>query len=261
MVAAVSRWPPLAWIVLAAALLALAAGLLLPPSLRLPVALALALLAAAVTTYATLSPGAGLLVRAWTRAPHGRPEVALTFDDGPDPAATPALLDLLAERGAKATFFVVGERARAHPELVRRIVREGHLVGNHSDRHAAWTNLLGTGALRRELTRCQETLAELTGAAPRYYRPPMGLVSHAVAPACAALGLEVVAWHVRGLDTTGRSVERVVARVLAGVAPGAIVCLHDGGQDPDRVRAITAAALDGLAVRGLRPVRLDELLA
>lgn len=256
-----SRWPPLAWVVLGAALLALAAGLLLPPALRLGAVLALALLAAAATTYATLVPGAGLLVAAWTRAPHGRPEVALTFDDGPDPAATPALLELLAARGAKATFFVVGAQARAHPELVRRIVREGHLVANHSDRHAAWTNLLGVGALRRELTRCQTTLTELAGAPPRYYRPPMGLVSHAVGPACAALGLEVVAWHVRGLDTTRRSVERVVARVLAGLAPGAIVCLHDGGQDPARVRAIASAVLDGLAARGLQPVRLDELLA
>ncbi len=259
MVALVSRPPPLAWgvlLVLAAAA-ALAVAL---PGQRLWVASAAPLALIGGIAWAVVSPASQRLGPAGARAPHDRPEVALTFDDGPDPAATPALLDLLAERGAPATFFLVGERARAHPDLVRRIVAEGHLVANHSDRHALTTNFFGVARLRAELTACQETLTALAGAPPRYYRPPVGLMNHAVAPVCRALGLEVVGWSVRSLDTTRRTVEAVLARVRRGLRPGAIVLLHDGGQEPERARAIAAAVLESAAEAGLEPVRLDRLL-
>lgn len=211
--------------------------------------------------WGTVSLRSGLFGRAWTRGDASEGGVALTYDDGPDPQATPALLDLLQERGVSATFFCVGERARAAPELVLRLRDEGHLIGNHSDRHSPWTNFYPAGQLQRELGSCQQTLTSLTERAPRYYRPPMGLINHAVEPVTRALDLELVGWQVRGLDTTQRSVEAVVERVLDRVQPGGIVLLHDGGQDPERVVAITRGVLDGLATRGLTPVRLDRLLA
>jgi peptidoglycan/xylan/chitin deacetylase (PgdA/CDA1 family) len=253
----VRRIFPLGALHLAAALAVLA----LSEPARAPAWGLLAATFSAVMVWGTVDLRSGVFVRARTRGPRpAQPRVALTFDDGPDPQATPALLDLLAERGVKAAFFLVGERARAQPELVRRIAAEGHLVGNHSDRHGAFTNLYPRARLCRELAACQASLATLSGETPRYYRPPFGLANHAIHGAARLVGLEVVGWEVRGLDTGGRSAEAVVRRVLAGLTPGGIALLHDGGQAPERVRAVVAGVLDGLAARGLEPVRLDALL-
>lgn len=213
-----------------------------------------------VCVWGTVSLGSGIFGRALLRGDPSQRSVALTWDDGPDPRVTPALLDLLQERGVHGTFFFVGDRARAHPELVRRCAREGHGIGNHSDGHAALTNLFLSGRMRRELGACQATLLELTGQAPRFYRPPMGLMNHAVAGAAVANGLRIVGWQVRSLDTTSRSAAEVIARVMTRIQPGGIVLLHDGQQDCERALAIARGLLDGLAAKGLRPVRADRLL-
>lgn len=220
----------------------------------------LAFLYAVVATWGTVSIRSGIFGKAHHTGDPASGRVALTFDDGPDPAATPAILDLLAARGVKATFFCVGERVCAHPEVVTRCQAEGHALANHSHRHRALTNLLFGGGMRREMTACQEALFEVTGERPRYYRPPMGLMNHAVVGAAEAHGLELVGWQARGLDTTARPAAQVVARILRAVKPGGIVLLHDGAQDPTRAVAITAGVLDGLTERGLKPVRVDELL-
>jgi peptidoglycan/xylan/chitin deacetylase (PgdA/CDA1 family) len=213
-----------------------------------------------VGTWGTTRMSSGLFGRAHTRAPAATNKVALTWDDGPDPRSTPPLLDLLKSRGVRGSFFCVGERARTHPEIVRRCQAEGHLLANHSDRHSLLTNFYFGAAMRREMSACQDTLVELGGVAPRYYRPPMGYMNHAVEGAAASLNMELVGWHTRGWDTTGRPVEDIVKGVLDRVEPGAIVLLHDGHQDPDRVVAIACGVLDGLEARGLEPARLDALL-
>ena len=248
------------FVLTAAAVALTAAAAALPPAGRLVAWLVVGAGTTAVWVRAVTTLRSRLLGFAWTEAPAPTREVALTYDDGPDPAATPALLDLLRERGVRATFFLVGARARAHPDLVRRIVAEGHLVGNHSDRHSPATNLWFSARLRRDLAACQQTLTELTGAAPVYFRPPVGLANHATHPVAAALGLQVVGWRVRGLDTPRRPPGAVIRAILARVGGGDVVLLHDGGRAPDSVRAITVGVLDGLAERGLTPVRLDRLL-
>ncbi|RMG16163.1 MAG: polysaccharide deacetylase family protein [Planctomycetota bacterium] len=230
------------------------------PAARAPALLAFACVALGLGVWGTTSLRSGLFVRARCggRADGGR--VALTYDDGPDPRATPALLELLAARGVRATFFCVGERAAAHPELVRRLAAEGHQVENHSQRHSPWTNFYGRARMRAEIEACQRTLGALLGRPPRFYRPPMGLANHALAAAARDAGVEVVGWQARGLDTGVRPPERVVRRIVARLRPGGIALLHDGGVDPERVRAITARLLDELSARGLRPVLLSELL-
>jgi len=232
---------------------------LLPPESRGLAWLALGLVYLGIATYGVASLGSGLFGAAFTRGSGAHPEVALTFDDGPDPRATPALLDLLRSRGVAAAFFCVGERVRAHPATARRAHEEGHLLGNHSDRHSALTNFLPARALERELTRCGRTLEEITGALPRYYRPPFGITSAALDGVARRLGLEVTGWQVRGLDTSGRSPERVAARILEGVRPGGIIVLHDGGRNPASLVEATRRILDGLESKGLAVVRLDRL--
>jgi peptidoglycan/xylan/chitin deacetylase (PgdA/CDA1 family) len=240
---------------------ALALGAWLLPEHRVAVWCSLAAAYLALCTWGTGSIRSGIFGRALSSGDRDSAQVALTFDDGPDPRTTPAILDLLEERGVKATFFCVGDRARAHPDVVKRCHAEGHGIGNHSQRHRALTNFQFGAAMKRELAACQATLAELTGEPPRYYRPPMGLMNHAVVGAVETNGLRLVGWQARGLDTTSRSVEQVTARILADVRPGGILLLHDGEQEPERAVAIATGVLDGLAEKGLEPVRLNELLA
>lgn len=215
----------------------------------------------ALGTWGSISLRSGLWVRAVWRSRSGRPEVALTYDDGPDPESTPALLDLLDERGVRASFFCIGEKVRAHPELMKRMRDAGHVIGNHSERHSFWTNFYGTRRMIEEVRAGQAALRDVLGEEARYYRPPFGHVSHATAPTVRALELELVGWQVRGIDTPTSDPERVAQRVLRGLRPGGIVLLHDGARPAASVVAATAAILDGAESRGLRAVSLDELLA
>ncbi len=222
--------------------------------------LALAATAAAICLWGVLSLRSGILCRARWRGAGTARQVALTYDDGPDPKSTPPLLDLLAERGVRATFFCVGEKVRAHSEVVRRCHAEGHLVANHSDRHSPYTNFLFARRLQSEIEACQAAIEEVIGERPRYYRPPYGLANHALARVARWSSLEVIGWQVRGLDTPKRASDAVALRILRRVRPGGIVLLHDGDRGPERVVASTRAVLDGLEELGLEPVRLDSLL-
>lgn len=226
-----------------------------PWSLGLAAVLCLGLLA-----WASIDVQGGWFCRTLWRGDRAHPRAALTYDDGPDPSSTPLLLDLLRERGVRAAFFVVGERALQHPELVRRIRAEGHLLGNHSQRHSPLINLYSRARLAAELGACQDAIAAAAGERPTWYRPPFGLTNHATGSAARRHGLAVVGWSIRSFDTLPFSVPRVIARVAARLHPGAIVLLHDGGRERERVLAVTRGVLDALAVRGLETVRLDALL-
>lgn len=182
--------------------------------------------------------------------------MALTFDDGPDPQRTPAVLDLLARQGVRATFFVVGARAEVHPELVRRMVAEGHVVGNHSYTHSWRFPLRSLGRTMEELRRTGEVLHRITGRQPRLFRPPFGVTNPTIARAVRRLGLDPVGWSIRSLDTMGQSPERVAARILRRLHPGAVILLHDRCAGSER---LVGLLVEGLRSRGLEPVTLPEL--
>ncbi|HEY3471656.1 MAG TPA: polysaccharide deacetylase family protein [Amycolatopsis sp.] len=172
--------------------------------------------------------------------------VALTFDDGPYPETTPGLLAAL--DGVRATFFLWGEHAAAHPGLVRDIAAAGHEIGNHSWTHPRLTGL-DAGARDQEVRRTQDLLAELTGTRPVLFRPPYGDTDAAVASTIAAHGLTEVLWSVDTRDWDGAAADEIVA-AAAAAEPGGVVLMHEG-------RPATLAAvpriLAGLAARGLRP--------
>jgi peptidoglycan-N-acetylglucosamine deacetylase len=160
--------------------------------------------------------------------------IALTFDDGPDPRYTPQVLRILREHGAKATFFLVGDRAAAAPDLVQAILADGHEVASHSQKHQhAWTLL--PVATWRNVFRAKATLESLTEAAPtgpkiRYYRPPWGAFNWITRIAASFADLKPVLWSVRAKDWyPGEYADDVVRRVVTGAHPGAIVLCHDGG--------------------------------
>jgi peptidoglycan/xylan/chitin deacetylase (PgdA/CDA1 family) len=155
-------------------------------------------------------------------------EIWLTIDDGPHPHDTPALLDLLAEYQAVATFFVKGEQAAQHPELIREIVRRGHLVANHTYSHPSpsfWA--LPKSRLRSEIDDCSEVLRKITGQAPRFFRAVAGMKNFFVHPLLAQRGLRLIGWSARGFDTTSSQVDRVLDRIFHRLKPGGIVLLHE----------------------------------
>lgn len=186
--------------------------------------------------------------------------VALTFDDGPSREYTPAVLDVLAAAGARATFFVVGQRVRRFPDLVRRQLAEGHEVGNHTDGHDDLARLTEEQA-RATIGRAADAVTAAAGVTPRLLRPPFGHLSGAAVAAAGALGVDVALW-TSALDEVSLTPEGNVAAVLDGLRPGGVVLAHDHG---DARRAVGLAALPGLLAglqdAGYATVTVSELLA
>lgn len=187
------------------------------------------------------------------------PDVWLTIDDGPSDD-TLDLLDLLDRHDAKATFFMVGERALARPELVREVLRRGHELGNHSHSHPQarfWA--LGPAQMTREIGHCQQALTAIAGAPPRWYRSVVGMTNPFVGAALKRHGLTRVGWSARGFDGVGCTPQGVLARIAPDLKPGAIVLLHEGAAHGHNL-AIIEGVLQQLQVRGLR-ARLPQRTA
>ena len=182
-----------------------------------------------------------------------RRHVSLTFDDGPHPELTPRVLALLERYQATASFFCVGEKARAHPELVREIARRGHSVENHTYRHSHAFALFSVSLLRREVESAQAVVAAITGRAPQFFRAPVGFRSPLLELVLARVGLRYVSWTRRGFDTAKADPARVLARLTRGLAAGDVLLLHDNL--PGSL-TILPALLEQLAARDLKCVSL-----
>jgi len=225
------RWPAPALVTASIGLHAVAAGtaLLLPELAGW--ALAGVALNHGVLAAAGLWPSSTLLGPNLSRLPEAarrRQAFALTLDDGPDPEVTPAVLDLLAAEGVRATFFCIAERAQAHPALVREMVGRGHSVQNHSHGHRHHFACLGPAAIARELRRAQDVLADITGVLPHCFRAPAGLRNPFLDPQLHDQGLTLVSWTRRGFDTRDDHPARVLARLTDSLGAGDILLLHDG---------------------------------
>ncbi len=183
-------------------------------------------------------------------------QIALTFDDGPDPARTPALLDALAELDVKATFFCVGDRVDAHPSLCARIAREGHEVGNHTYSHR-YLPLTPARSVERELHATDRAIEDATGKIPTLARPPYGGRSPWTVRTFARLAKRLVLWDVNSFDWKGRPPRDVAERVLDRVKPGSIVLFHDTHAE----RTITALRLivPALRARGYELVTVGQV--
>src|SRR5262245_32005053 len=189
---------------------------------------------AGLVTWGVLSPSLEMFAEVLWRGPEGSRGVALTFDDGPHPAFTRAVLEALDRAGAKATFFVLGEKGAREPDLLKEIVARGHLVGVHGDRHDRALSLRSLERVREDLARAVDVVTRATGERPRFYRPPVGQTNPRIAQAARELGLTIVGWSLRGLDGVRADPERVAARVVPRLRDGAIVLLHDAAERDDR---------------------------
>ena len=164
------------------------------------------------------------------RGTPGNEGIALTFDDGPFPASTPILLELLALYRLPATFFVVGEHAAAHPELIAAILDHGHTIGNHSLRHDYLLMLRDYSTLEADIRQTQEILTHM-GIRPLLFRPPIGITSPRLQPALASLELQALTFSCRVFDRGNRKIRKLAARVLKQLRPGDILLLHDNPPD------------------------------
>src|SRR5437660_8266478 len=215
-------------------------------------------------TAAGLWPRSRLLGPNWTRLPAcaGGPAIAITIDDGPDPEVTPRVLALLEAHGARATFFCIGERVARHPGLAREIVRCGHAIENHSQRHLHRFSLLGPRALAQEIGRAQQSIAAATGEVARFFRAPAGLRNPFLEPVLARANLRLVSWTRRGFDPLSGRAQGVLGRLTRGLEARDILLLHDGRSAgtttgtavilevlPPPVAAIAAAGLTPVTLR------------
>jgi peptidoglycan-N-acetylglucosamine deacetylase len=207
--------------------------------------------------------------RAVSRVHTSSPIVALTFDDGPDPDFTPSVLDILGQHDARATFFVIGRNAGRHPALISRMLREGHVVANHSQDHR-WLNELDTGAVRGEVLKAKATLGSVGAPENPLFRPPRGWTSPIVADVVNRAGLRSVFWSDCVEARLRQGVRPAAEALVAQAGPGSIILCHDGGaldgpnpQLIDRSRTVEALPLilEGLRRRGLRCVALADLLS
>lgn len=208
----------------------------------------------------SLPQSQGRAVRAARPADDDRRLVALSFDDGPSRANTVALLEVLAAHAALATFFMVGARALADPDLARAVVAAGHEVGNHSFDHEH-PAALEPNDLERDFARASDALESTTGVRPVLIRPPFGKRARELCAIARSTNERVVLWAVDSGDTAGLAADEVAQEVLKRTRSGDIVLMHDGGAARPATLQATATILESLTARGFRFVTISQLLS
>ncbi len=260
----VSRWPALLRGTAVVHTLAAAGALHWPD--RWPWLMGALVANHSVLVAAGLLPRCGWLGPNLSRLPAesvARREVALTFDDGPDRNSTPEVLKILESRGVRATFFVVGKKVPVSRSLVAEAASSGHRFENHSFRHSPAFFFHPPRALRDELARCQEAVAEATGRVPVWFRAPAGFRGPLLQPALAAERLALASWTRRGFDAFERDPRKVLARLTRALRAGDILLLHDASSATASsgrpvVLEVLPRLLDALEAVGLRAVPLPD---
>lgn len=218
----------------------------------------------ALVTLGVFFPSLQMFGRVLCRGPRGRNQVALTFDDGPHPTTTRKVLRALAGTPHRATFFVLGEKARRHPDVLRDIHEAGHAIGIHGDRHDRLHSFRWPARVHRDIARAQSAVEAAAGVRPRLFRPPIGHTSPTTVRGVRRAGVTLVGWSARGYDgLKRRSPASVLQALERDVQDGAILLLHDAAEHDDFEPASIAALPDLVRLldqRALTSVRLDEWL-
>lgn len=222
------------------------------------IVLVAALLLLSIAYYASFFIDSGVYVKTLCRSGNKEHRIALTFDDGPEGTMTPRVLDVLGKYQVQAAFFLIGEKARVHPELVVRMVEEGHIIGSHSLTHAGLFPFKNRDKIYAELEKTRCILKEITGKRINLFRPPFGVTNPSIAVAIRKGGYRTVGWSVRAFDTCRHVArERILKRLMKGLHPGAVVLLHDRCCDAD---VLLEKFIVSVREKGYEIVGLDELL-
>ncbi len=214
------------------------------------------LIIATLLFVASYSISLGVYVNSLCRVKTANGLLAITFDDGVDETNTPKVLDVLAQHNAKATFFLIGENAKRYPHIVKRIIDEGHEIGNHSMYHSNTFPIQSKKDIYTEIVQCNEVLEKIIGSKIKYFRPPFGVTNPNIAEALKLTGLQSVGWNVRSFDTMGHRAQRVVRRITRNIRQGDIILMHD---NRDGANIILESVLNILYELSLTPVTISEL--
>lgn len=207
--------------------------------------------AVGLAAYGAFHRNSGLFGPALARLPGSDRRVALTFDDGPNPVATPLILDTLRDEGVVATFFLLGRHVERWPALARRVADEGHMIGNHGFKHRQLA-FKSRAFVREDLTAGTRAIEATTGRRPTHFRAPHGFRNPWVTPIARSLGQETVGWTLGVWDSARPGADAIARWAVSGTRAGTILLLHDGdGYDPDGDRTQTAEALPRI-IRELR---------
>jgi peptidoglycan/xylan/chitin deacetylase (PgdA/CDA1 family) len=199
----------------------------------------------------------GYFFKSVCSAPGREKEIALSFDDGPESSLTPDILDLLKEKKIETIFFCIGKKIPGRENVLKRIISEGHLIGNHSYSHHPLFDLFGSDKMLDDLQQMKSTTEAVTGLIPKFFRPPYGVTNPNLKKAVENGGFTSIGWSIRSLDTVVRDEKRLMDRILRRLRPGAILLLHDTSRTTVN---ILARLIDETEQRGYRIVRLDKML-
>ncbi|MFC2102614.1 polysaccharide deacetylase family protein [Bacteroidota bacterium] len=182
---------------------------------------------------------------------------SLTFDDGPDPTYTRAVLDILNRETVKGTFFVIGEKLNKSQPLVKEMDLSGHLIGNHSWSHSVWFDFFTGKRMKLELAETNKAISDITGKSPLLFRPPFGVLNPTLSKAIRRFSLHVIGWNIRSLDTVQHDVQKTANRILRKVTPGSIILMHDNLETSPQLLELV---LSGLKQQGYTVVPLCQLI-
>ena len=228
----------------------------------IPFVLAAIAVAVGIVSYGAFHRNSAVFGFALGRLPTDTKQVALTFDDGPNPTVTPRVLDVLRSEGVPATFFLLGKHVERWPELARKVAADGHGLGNHGYHHRK-LHFRGPAYVRVDLELGSDAIEQATNARPTFFRAPHGFRSPWASRIARELGQTTIGWTLGVWDSDKPGVDAIVRRSVDGCRPGTILVLHDGdGYDPDGDRTQTAEALPRiiheLRARGYEFVRLPS---
>jgi peptidoglycan/xylan/chitin deacetylase (PgdA/CDA1 family) len=214
--------------------------------------------------YQSMAPTGQWFGRTFIGLPRGSKQIALTYDDGPNDPHTLRLLDVLAKHNARATFFLIGQFVTERPDIVRDVVKAGHVVANHTFTHPLLI-FASDRETRSQVERCTRAIEDATGQTPHLFRPPFGGRRPGTLGIARALGLEPIMWNITGYDWNAPPAERIVARVSGQIHGGDVVLLHDGGHlEMGADRSQTVIATDHLIERFRQEshefVTIDEMI-
>ena len=184
-------------------------------------------------------------------------QISITFDDGPHPELTPAIMDILKQHDIKAVFFIKGRDAAENTDILKRMDEEGHIIANHSWSHSHWFDFFPFLRVKQELDNTNLVINNITGKTPLLFRPPYGVTNPPLGKAVKMLKMITIGWSIRSMDTLKRDPGKIVDRIKQRIAPGKIVLLHD---NQPQAEEILGRIIDAIKEKGYKIVPLDQLL-
>jgi peptidoglycan/xylan/chitin deacetylase (PgdA/CDA1 family) len=209
------------------------------------------------TIHGAMNIEAGFFMKVLCKADTSEKIVALSFDDGPQPAYTPVILDILRQEEVPAAFFCIGKHITGNEHLLKRIYEDGHVIGNHTYSHHFWFDMKLSGNMLTDMQQMDALTLNATGLTPRLFRPPYGVTNPNLARAVKAGNYLPVGWNIRSLDTVAKDENELLNRILTQLKPGAVILLHD----TCKITAdILPQLIHGIRQQGYQLERIDKML-